>query len=223
MQQLPSSTARVREHFRRKAFSFDHLYDEEHALQRLLRPGLFRRRELALEVVRAYDAPKVLDVGCGSGRVGELALEAGAGDYVGIDLSDSMLGLARERLERFEDRIHLVQGDFLVEWLDGPFDVILALGFFDYQAEAEPLVRRMGELCSGSVVASFPRWTWVKGPVRRVRYEWINNCPIFDYTERQLRELFGAAGFERVGIAPGRSGYLLHAETRERPAAPSGA
>ena len=46
------STGRVREHFRRKAFSFDHLYDEEHALQRTLRPGLFNRREFALEIVR---------------------------------------------------------------------------------------------------------------------------------------------------------------------------
>src|SRR5438093_13558485 len=66
------STGRVREHFRRKAFSFDHLYDEEHALQRLLRPGLFNRREFALEVAGEYDAPRVLDVGRGSARMGEL-------------------------------------------------------------------------------------------------------------------------------------------------------
>jgi len=32
----PSDTGRVREHFRRKAFSFDHLYDEERALQRVV-------------------------------------------------------------------------------------------------------------------------------------------------------------------------------------------
>jgi hypothetical protein len=76
------STAQVREHFRRKAFSFDRLYDEEHALQRLLRPGLFNRRELAVSVVREYEAPAVLDVGGGSGRVGELTLEAGASRYV---------------------------------------------------------------------------------------------------------------------------------------------
>jgi len=46
-----SSTGRVRDHFRAKAFSFDALYDEDHALQRTLRPGLFDRRELALDVV----------------------------------------------------------------------------------------------------------------------------------------------------------------------------
>src|SRR3954466_5432683 len=93
----PDTTGRVREHFRRKAFSFDHLYDEEHALQRMLRPGLFNRRELALEVAHDYDAPSVLDVGGGSGRIGELILDAGASRYVDVDLSDTMLGLARHR------------------------------------------------------------------------------------------------------------------------------
>src|SRR5881392_799017 len=98
------STGRVREHFRRKAFSFDHLYDEEHALQRLLRPGLFDRRELALEVASGYETPTVLDVGGGSGRIGEPMLEQGAARYVDVDLSNTMLELAGERLGRFGDK-----------------------------------------------------------------------------------------------------------------------
>src|ERR671934_900507 len=100
----PDGTGRVREHFRRKAFSFDALYDEEHALQRLLRPGLFNRRELALAVAREYDAPSVLDVGGGSGRIGEPILEQGASRYVDVDLSDTMLELARERLPPLDEK-----------------------------------------------------------------------------------------------------------------------
>src|SRR6266516_5561771 len=128
----PDATGRVREHFRRKAFSFDHLYDEEHALQRLLRPGLFNRRELALAVAREYDAPSVLDVGGGSGRIGELLLDQGASRYVDVDLSDTMLDLARERLSRFGPKVELVQGDFVETPIEGPFDLVLALGYFDY-------------------------------------------------------------------------------------------
>src|SRR5947207_25394 len=115
-----STTGRVRDHFRAKAFSFDHLYDEEHAVQRLLRPGLFRRREFALDVVRSYSSPRVLDVGCGSGRVGELALEAGAGEYVGVDFSEPMLALAEQRLRPVGVRVQLVRGDFLEEDLRQP-------------------------------------------------------------------------------------------------------
>ena len=65
---------------------------------------------------------------------------------------------------------------------------------------------------SGSVVASFPRWSWLKGPVRKVRYEVIGRCPIYDYTERELRFLFGAAGFQRLDLRRGRSGFLVRAD-----------
>ncbi len=205
------STGRVREHFRKKAFSFDHLYDEEHALQRALRPGLFDRREFALEVACEHDAPRVLDVGGGSGRIGEQFLEQGASRYVDVDLSDSMLELARDRLERFGDKVTLIQGDFLEAPIPGSYDVVLAMGYFDYIENAPAHVRRMSELLApgGSVVASFPRWTWTKGPIRKLRYEVINNCPIFDYTRDGLTQLF--AGYSNVEIRPGKSGFLLRA------------
>jgi SAM-dependent methyltransferase len=205
------STGRVREHFRKKAFSFDHLYDEEHALQRTLRPGLFNRCEFALEVARSYDNPRVLDVGGGSGRIGELLLEQDASRYVDVDLSDSMLDLARNRLSRFGDKVILIQGDFLETAIPGSFDVALALGYFDYIGNAPSHVQHISELLApgGSVVASFPRWTWTKGPIRKLRYEVINNCPIFDYTRDGLTQLF--AGYSSVEIRPGRSGFLLRA------------
>jgi SAM-dependent methyltransferase len=205
------STGRVREHFRKKAFSFDHLYDEEHALQRALRPGLFNRREFALEVARGYEAPRVLDVGGGSGRLGELFLDQGASRYVDVDLSDSMLALARERLARFGDKVTLIQGDFLETPIPGSYDVILAMGYFDYIENAPAHVERIAALLApgGSVVASFPRWTWTKGPIRKLRYEVINNCPIFDYTRDGLVHLF--TGYTNVEIRPGKSGFLLRA------------
>ena len=172
---------------------------------------MFNRREFALDVARDYDAPRVLDVGGGSARIGELMLEQGASRYIDVDLSDSMLDLARQRLERFDDKVVLIQGDFLREAIPGSFEVVLALGYFDYIQDAPAHVRRMRELIApgGSVVASFPRWTWTKGPIRKLRYEVINNCPIFDYTRDGLMQLF--ADFANVEIRPGRSGFLLRA------------
>jgi SAM-dependent methyltransferase len=214
---MPSSATapqRVRERFREKAHAFDDLYEDERPLTRLLRPGLFRRRQLAADTVREYAAPRVLDVGCGSGRIGEFALEAGATQYVGVDFAEPMIELARGRLERFADRATLLLGDFLDTPLDGTFDVILALGLFDYLPDAHPFTRRMFELCSerGCMVASFPAWSLIKGPLRKVRYEWIGDCPIFNYSRRELELMVGANGFGRVEIAsPGRSGFLVRA------------
>jgi SAM-dependent methyltransferase len=209
-----SAPERVRSRFRSKAKQFDDLYEDERPLVRLLRPGLLRRRQLALETVRSFERPRVLDVGCGSGRIAELVLDGGAGRYVGIDFAEPMLELARTRLMRFADRVQLIEGDFLDTPLEGPFDVILALGLFDYLAGPERFSRRMFGLCApgGCVVGSFPAWSLLKGPLRKVRYEWIGNCPIFNYTEPELDQLLRGSGFGRIEIlAPGRSGFLARA------------
>lgn len=163
-------------------------------------------------MAREYDAPRVLDVGGGSARIGEPFLEQGASNYVDVDLSDSMLELARARLERFGDKVTLIQGDFLAADIPGSFDVVLALGYFDYIEDAPAHVRRISGLLApgGSVVSSFPRWTWTKGPMRKIRYEVINNCPIFDYTRDGLMELF--AGYSAIDVRPGKSGFLLRAK-----------
>ena len=214
MHDSTAAPERVRARFEEHAHQFDDLYEDERWLVRTLRPGLFRRRRLAVESVKAYDAPRVLDVGCGSGRIGEFVLDAGAGHYVGVDFSEPMIELSRRRLERFAARSELIVDDFLTAPLEGPFEVILAVGLFDYLPEPHRFTRRMFELCApgGCVVGSFPAWSLLKGPVRKVRYEWIGDCPIFNYSRRELELMFGASGYDRVEIAsPGRSGYLVRA------------
>jgi SAM-dependent methyltransferase len=125
-----------------------------------------------------------------------------------------MIDLARARLQRFEDKTELIVDDFLTASLSGPFEAILAVGLFDYLPEPHLFTRRMFELCApgGCVVGSFPTWSLIKGPIRKVRYEWIGDCPIFNYSRRELELMFGASGFDRVEIrSPGRSGYLVRA------------
>jgi SAM-dependent methyltransferase len=218
VKRMHDSTAapeRVRTRFEERAHQFDDLYEDERWLVRTLRPGLFRRRQLAVETVTAYTNPRVLDVGCGSGRIGEFVLDAGTSHYVGVDFSEPMIEMSRARLTpRFGDKIELLVADFLAAPLEGPFEVILAVGLFDYLPDPHRFARKMFDLTApgGCVVGSFPTWSWLKGPVRKVRYEWIGDCPIFNYSRRELELLFGASGFERVEIAsPGHSGYLVRA------------
>jgi SAM-dependent methyltransferase len=213
---------RVRRRFTAEASEFDDLYEDERLTVRLLRPGLFRRRNLAVETVAALPAPRVLDVGCGSGRVGEFVLAAGAARYVGIDFAEPMIDLARARLERPESsgRCKLIAGDFLTTGIGESFDVILALGLFDYIADPESFTRRMADVANpgACVVASFPTWSLLKGPIRKVRYEWIGDCPIFNYTRVQIHHLFQAVGFGEVEVlSPGHSGYLVRASLTAAP------
>ena len=56
----------------------------------------------------------VFEFGCGTGRFAERLLDRHLPPdavYQGIDLSDTMVGLARERLRRFGDRASVVQSD----------------------------------------------------------------------------------------------------------------
>ena len=201
----------MRDHFQRAASSFDRLYDSRALAGRLLRPGLYERYRIALRIARGYDHPRVLDLGCGSARIAEELLDDGAREYVGVDFSAPMLELARDRLARFGDRARLIEADFLDADLAGTFDVVLALGVFDYVGAPEPLVRRIARLTAGSAVATFPRWSWLRGPLRHLRYEIILDCPIYDYTARELRFLFGAAGFQHLRFVIRGSGFLLEA------------
>lgn len=180
-------------------------------MQKLVRPNLFYRRSIAAGEVARHGKPRVLDVGCGSGRVAEELLRAGAGSYVGVDFSEPMLDLARARLERYGGKVCLLSGDFYTASLAGPFDVAVAVGFFDYIEDPVPFVQKIAALTTGSVVASFPVWNWLKGPIRKVRYEWVNRCPIFNFTERELDFLFRGVGFRTVRIDRRGAGIILTA------------
>ena len=89
-----STTApeRVRSRFEDKARQFDDLYEDERWLVRTFRPGLFRRRKLAVDTVAAYNAPRVLDVGCGPGTITvDLAGRVPHGQVTGIDAARAEL------------------------------------------------------------------------------------------------------------------------------------
>lgn len=174
---------------------------------------MFRRVGFAVDEVLSRAGPTILDVGCGSGRVGEAVLEAGAAEYVGVDFSVAMLELAETRLARFDSKVRLLHGDFLEVNIDARYEVILALGLFDYTLEPDPIMRRMHDLCSGVMIASFPRFTWLKGPIRKLRYEVVNDCPIFHYTERCLEIMFRGGGFSSpTFLERSRSAFAVRAE-----------
>ena len=54
--------------------------------------------------------PRVLELGCGTGRLLAPLLDAGA-RVTGIDAEPAMLAVARQRLTTYGDRLQLVQGD----------------------------------------------------------------------------------------------------------------
>jgi SAM-dependent methyltransferase len=194
----------TRRYFDRRARAFDRVYARPSPLRR----GPRRGRALAAEIVAGHESPSVLDVGCGPGRVAEAVLAAGAASYVGIDIAPRMLGLARARLGG-HSRVELLEGDFLELDPEGElsFDVVLALGLFDYVGEPPRAAEWLRARCSSTLVASFTRWDWLKGPPRRLEYA-LHGLSVRDYGTAGVVELLAGAGFARIEVVEdGRRGF----------------
>lgn len=169
---------------------------------------------------------RVLEIGCGAGATGALALEQGkAREYVGVEIEPAMADRARRVLTR------VVEGN--VETLDlsglGSFDALVMSEVLEHLLDPWRTLRRLGEAvrpggmlyCSSPNIASKPV---IAGLIRgRFEYE---ESGIFDITHlrwftpdsyaRMVRE----AGFEVLSVEPlGRPHRLwriFHALTGHR-------
>jgi len=204
----------VESYFRQRAAKFDALYEEARGwrgwINRRLRRGLFERVERTLEALEGLRDFSVLDVGCGSGRNSVLFAKVGARRVVGIDFSEPMIALAREFTRRHgvDDRCQFIPGDFLACSFAERFDAVVALGVFDYVADPPSMLRRMMELSSGRVIASFPARSLVRAPLRKFRYA-LRRCPVYFYTRERLEGICRQAGLAEYRIVPYASSGLL--------------
>jgi trans-aconitate 2-methyltransferase len=83
---------------------------------------------------------RVLDAGCGSGRVTErLAERLPAGRVVALDGSPAMIEAARERLARFGDRVEYVVADLGRPLPVEPVDAVLSTATFHWVPDHDAL------------------------------------------------------------------------------------
>jgi trans-aconitate 2-methyltransferase len=88
---------------------------------------------------------RVLDAGCGSGRVTELLAERlPRGRVVALDGSPAMVAQARSRLARFGDRVAYVVADLGRPLpIEGPVDAVLSTAAFHWVPDHEALFRHV--------------------------------------------------------------------------------
>ena len=98
-----------------------------------------------LDRLRLDGDERVLDAGCGSGRVTEqLADRLPGGRIVALDASGEMLDEARRRLARFGDRIEYVQADLSMPLpIAEPVDAILSTATFHWVLDHDALFRHL--------------------------------------------------------------------------------
>lgn len=88
---------------------------------------------------------RVLDAGCGSGRVTEMLLaRLPRGRVVALDVSGAMLAEARRRLARHRDRVEFVQADLARPLpIGAPVDAVLSTATFHWVTDHDALFRNL--------------------------------------------------------------------------------
>lgn len=151
---------------------------------------------------RFQPADELLDIGCGTGWVGDFFER-----YTGIDGSPDAVARAREKGR------NVIEGDLArpLPFADGSFDSALVKDVLEHVPDPVALVREVHRVLrpGGLVFASSPdaqRWVWDDYTHRR------------PFTRKSFRLLFADQGFEvrEVGyesVAPGVG--IVSARTRE--------
>lgn len=188
------------------AETFDTFYDGKRSVMmqwfdRRWRHDMFARYTLTFERLGDLTGKRGLDIGCGSGPYVAEAIQRGASHVVGLDPAPGMLELTRRRIENAGalEKITLLEGYFPDKVPPGPFDFAMIMGVLDYVAEPVAFFQALRSILTGKAAVSFPSQHWFRTPVRKVRYR-LRNCPVYFYSERQIRAIGQEAGFGTVDV-----------------------
>jgi ubiquinone/menaquinone biosynthesis C-methylase UbiE len=198
----------ARDFFEGYARDFDHIYDDtgKGALARFVDTRL--RREMRIRFENTFEALQpmagrsLFDAGCGGGRYAIPAAKAGASEVLGIDFSETMLALAREKAaaEGVGDACRFVTGDLLTYPVpEKSFDYAIAIGFFDYQKDPLAALSALARAARRRVFVSLPKRWHVLTPQRYLRYT-LFRCYIRFYSRPEVERLAAAVGPKRTTI-----------------------
>ena len=185
-------------YWNKEAKDFDCIYHEDGRvrgwLNQLLRRDMEGRFFFTLAGACLDSNPHILEIGCGTGVHAKGYLDGGAASVTGVDFSSEMLKIASDRLRSHGDKARLIEDDFMkADFAGRTFDVVTALGVFDYVADPGPLFAKAINLTKGRFIASFPRSGTLRSYTRAIRLS-LKRCPVYFYSKEQLVSMAGECG-----------------------------
>ena len=144
----------------------------------------------------------ILDVGTGTGRAA-LLLAAGGATVTGIDASDQMLAVARQRAEEQGTRVVFRHGDaHAIEFADRAFDVVVCLRVLMHTPQWRRCIAELCRVSRGIVVFDYPSVrsaAAIQSMARAVLHRaGVKNEPYRVFADREIDAALAASGFRPV-------------------------
>jgi len=204
------------EYFDQNIEKFDEIYREDQSglsgiLNDAIRASVKQRFKLTFDYLDDLSGRSVFDIGCGSGRYMFEAVRRNAKEVIGIDAAEgaivSATNMAREL--GYSDKLEFHVAEFLEFECRKKFDVIFAIGYYDYILNPLDHLRKMFDTSDGTLIASFPKLWHPLTPIRKFRLTVLNNCPVRFYSLSQLKGLINKAGRANYEIRSVARDYIL--------------
>jgi len=164
-------------------------------LDHILRKDMYQRFEWVMRKADELRPATVCDIGCGSGRFVSSLAKRGA-RVTGVDFAPQMLTLARQLTERegVGPRCDFVLSDVLDWKTDKTFDMVIAIGFWDYVGDPLSRLQVIRKLATRTFLSAWPRTGTLRMAVRKVRLK-AAGCPVYFWEHQQVENYLQRAGF----------------------------
>ena len=193
-------TRQVAEYWNKIANEFDAIYTGNknpvaRALDRWLRRDIYQRFEWVMSQAGDARGMKICDIGCGSGRFVTSLAKRGA-HVTGVDFAPEMLKLGAQLADKegVADRCKFVLSDVLDWKTDEQFDLVIAIGFWDYVADPLPRLQVIRRLTKTTFLSAWPRAATTRAKIRKMRLQ-AEGCPVYFWHLAQVEDYLQRAGF----------------------------
>ena len=211
-----NESRQIAEYWNRIAGSFDAIYSGSksplgRALDRYLRADMYQRFEWVMRKAGPMQGKTACDVGCGSGRFVVALAQRGA-DVTGVDFAPQMLDLARQLASQngVAERCRFQLSDILDFRSDTRFDLVIAIGFWDYVADPLSRLQIIRNVTSGRFLSAWPRSGTIRAAIRKARLK-VAGCPVYFWDLRQIEDLLRRSNFRMVGYETHGQLYCVEA------------
>jgi 2-polyprenyl-3-methyl-5-hydroxy-6-metoxy-1,4-benzoquinol methylase len=208
------SANRTSEFFSSYAHDFNAIYGNSNTfvnrwINRYLRKSMRLRYEKSIAGCNPIVGKTVLDIGCGPGHYSVALAKNGAAHVFGIDFADEMISIAQQNAKSagVDGNCQFARMDFLAEPITEKYDYTIAMGFMDYMADARKTVEKVLSLTKGKAFFSFPADGGFLAWQRKLRYK--QRCPLYMYTESQIKQLFSSVRPDQVRCEPIARDYFV--------------